>query len=64
MIEVLKNVVLAAGAFYLIYRIYSSYIQPIWKALHGADRRSRSKERQTKLAVVPQRTSLDMTDTS
>jgi hypothetical protein len=64
MTEVLKNILLAAGAFYLVYRIYSSYIRPVWNLLCGKRKPPRTKTKQAKLPIVPQRTLLDVAEAS
>lgn len=54
MTEILKNIALAAGVFYLGYRIYSTYIRPIWNLRGGRDGFTAANEKKTELPVAPQ----------
>ncbi|MBN2272304.1 MAG: hypothetical protein JXN61_16960 [Sedimentisphaerales bacterium] len=60
MTEVLKNIALAAGAFYLVYRIYSSYVRPILSLWRGKSRPRRAGAKQPNLLKVPQQSFVDV----
>ena len=60
MTEVLKNMALAAGAFYLVYRIYCSYIRPFWSPRHGKGGPQKANVNHMKLPTAPQHDFLDV----